>query len=112
MLEGRICSADKDAKVLKEIVTDEAFMKKGLVVGLGVSLLLASVAFFTYGRLTENPPYLSSENGQNSNVDYVAFFGFALGGAGILILLFAFLQWFSKWGPEHGIRVKSTPRHQ
>ena len=87
-------------------------MKKTLVVMLGTSLILASVAIFAYKNLTNYPPYLSSENGESTYVDYVAFFGFALGGAGFLILLFAFLQWFGKWGPEHGVLVKRSTRRQ
>ena len=87
-------------------------MKKTFVVILGASLILASLAVFAYKYLTNFPPLLSSGNGQNTYVDYATFFGFALGGAGVLILLFAFLQWFGKWGPEHGIMVRGGTRHK
>ena len=81
-------------------------MNRIFVVLLGVSLILASVAIFAYENLTSSPPVLGSGNGENTDGDYVAFLAFALGGGGVLILLFAFLQWFGKWGPKHGIMVK------
>jgi hypothetical protein len=81
-------------------------MNRTFVVVLGVSLILASGVIFAYENLTSSPSVLGSENGQSANIDYVAFFAFALGGGGVLILLFAFLQWFGKWGPKHGIMVK------
>ena len=85
-------------------------MKIAAVVLLGVSLILISGAILAYKNLTGYPSLLGSEDGQSTYVDYVAFFCFALGGAGFLILLFGFLQWFTKWGPEHGIMVKRRNR--
>ncbi len=95
-----------------KIVTNECSMNKLLIAILGISLILASVAIFAYDSLKTSPLYLSSANGQNTNVDYVAFFCFGLGGAGVLILLFALLQLSGKWGPEHGVNVKRRTRRQ
>ncbi len=86
-------------------------MKASIVALLGVSLILVSGAILAYKSFTTYPPLVGSGDGQSTNVDYVTFFCFALGGAGVLILLFAFLQWFTKWGPEHGIVVKRSNRH-
>jgi hypothetical protein len=86
-------------------------MNKLLVAILGVSLIVASVAIFAYYSLETSPPYLSSANGQSNSMDYVAFFCFGLGGAGVLILLFALLQLFGKRGPERGVMVKRGTRH-
>jgi hypothetical protein len=80
-------------------------MKIGAVVLLGVSLILISGAILAYKSL------IGSGDGQSTYVDYVVFFCLALGGAGVLILLFGFLQWFTKWGPEHGIMVKRSKPH-
>ena len=85
-------------------------MKIAAVVLLGVSLILISGAILAYKNFTGYPPLLGSGDGQGTNVDYVTFFCLALGGAGVLILLFGFLQWFTKWGPEHGIMVKRRNR--
>jgi hypothetical protein len=93
------------------MITDESSMNKLLVAILGISLILASVAIFAYDSLKTSLPYLSSANGQSTNVDYVAFFCFGLGGAGVLILVFALLQLFGKWGPERGVMVKRGTRH-
>jgi hypothetical protein len=81
------------------MITDESSMNKLLVAILGISLILASVAIFAYDKLEPFPPYLSSTNGQSSSVDYVAFFCFGLGGAGVLILVFALLQLFGNDRP-------------
>ncbi len=86
-------------------------MKIAAVVLLGVSLILISGVILAYQTLTGYPPLLGAGDGQSTYVDYVAFFCFALGGAGVLILLFGFLQWFTKWGPEHGIMVKRSKSH-
>ena len=86
-------------------------MKASAVVVLGFTLILISGAILAYKNLTGYPSLLGSEDGQSTYVDYVAFFCFALGGAGVLILLFGFLQWFTKWGPEHGIIVKRRNHH-
>jgi uncharacterized membrane protein (DUF4010 family) len=94
-----------------KLVTDECSMNKLLVAILGISLILASAAIFAYDSFETSPPYLSSANGQSTNVDYVAFFCFGLGGAGFLILLFALLQLFGKLGPERGGMVKRDTRH-
>ncbi len=83
-------------------------MKKSLAIVLGVSLLLASAMLFVVQDFNERPPILTGNS--QSEFNYVAFFGFALGGAGALILLFAFLQWLSEWGPKHGLWVKSANR--
>ena len=88
------------------MATNEFSMNRIFIVVLGVSLILASVAIFAFENLANSPPVLGSGNGQGRNGDYVAFFAFALGGGGVLILLFAFLQWFGRWGPKHGIMVK------
>ena len=93
------------------MVTDECSMNRIFVVLLGVSLILASGAIFAYENLTSSLPVLGSGNGQSTDGDYVAFLAFALGGGGVLILLFAFLQWFGKWGPKHGIMVKRRTSH-
>jgi hypothetical protein len=86
-------------------------MNKLLVAILGISLIVASVAIFAYDSLETSPPYLSSTNGQSTNVDYIAFFCFGLGGAGVLILLFALLQLFGKRGPERGVMRKRGTLH-
>ena len=86
-------------------------MNKLLVAILGVLLILASIAIFAYDNLTYYPIYTTSENGQTTVVDYVTFFCFGLGGAGVLILVFALLQLFGKLGPERGLMVKHSNRH-
>ncbi len=86
-------------------------MKKILVIMLGGSLVLASVAIFAFRNFANYPPLLGSGDGQSPDVDFLAFFSLALGGGGVLILLFAFLQWFGKWGPKHEIMVKRSTRH-
>jgi len=85
-------------------------MKASAVVLLGITLILISGAILAYRSLTDYPPLLGSGDGQATYADYIAFFCFGLGGAGVLILLFAFLQWFTSWGPEHGIMVKRSNR--
>jgi hypothetical protein len=95
----------------RRMVIDECSMNMIFVVALGISLILASGAIFAYENLTSSPPVLGSENGQNPNEDYIAFFAFALGGGGVLILLFAFLQRFGKWGPKQGNMVKRKTSH-
>jgi hypothetical protein len=86
-------------------------MNKHLVAILGISLILASVAIFAYDNLTYYPIYATSDNGQSTIVDYVGFFCFGIGGAGVLILVFALLQLFGKLGPERGVMVKRGTRH-
>jgi hypothetical protein len=71
-------------------------MKKTLIVMLGVSLIAASILVLAYNSVTNNPPLLGSGSGQSTSFDYVNFFCIALGGAGILILSFAFLQWHTR----------------
>jgi len=63
---------------------------------LGVALVLLGAAVLVYENFTTPPPLLVSGNNQGSQVNYLAFFGFAFGGAGFLILLFSFFQWFGK----------------
>ena len=55
-------------------------MNKLLVVILGVSLIVASVAIFAYHSLEASPPYLGSVDGQSDVGDYVVFLCFGLGG--------------------------------
>jgi len=83
-------------------------MKASAVVVLGFTLILISGAILAYKSLTDYPPILGSGDGNGTYMDYVVFFCFGLGGAGVLILLFAFFQWFTSWGPEHGIMVKRS----
>jgi len=73
-------------------------MNKVLVI-IGTVLILASATIFASQNFTTQrtyPPVVSSESGQATTVNYVAFFGFAFGGAGFLILLFSFFQWYGK----------------
>ncbi len=73
-------------------------MKKNLTLLLGVCLLIAGVVIFGYRSFSASEPLVSSGAFQQAagSVDYVAFFGLALGGAGALILVFAVWQWFKK----------------
>ncbi len=74
---------------------------KIILVVLGVSLILAAVTIYSYGALTASPPLLlGSEGNQEVGVDYFAFFGFAFGGAGAIILLFTVLQWYLRLRPK------------
>jgi hypothetical protein len=68
-------------------------MKKALVI-LGVCLLIAGVATFAVENFKGYPPLLGSVSEQADSVNYLTFFGFAFGGAGVLILAFVVLQWF------------------
>ncbi len=74
-------------------------MKRILVV-LGALLLLSGIALVAYESFNVSPPLLGSESGQIASINYLAFFGFALGGAGVLILVFSFIQWYTKPRPK------------
>ena len=85
-------------------------MRIAAVAVLGLFLLLVSIAIFAYGSLTQDALLQGSENGKSNNVDYLAFFGFAFGGAGFLIFLFAVWQWIGKWRLDRGVAVKGGAR--
>jgi hypothetical protein len=70
-------------------------MKKAIVV-LGVILVLAGVAILAYDSSVVQPPLLGAESDQGASVNYLAFFGLALGGGGFLILLFSAFQRYGK----------------
>ena len=89
----------KDTKVLKVEHNKGALMTKTLVV-VGALLILVGIALITYESFNSGPPVLGAVTGQSTGVNYLAFFGFALGGAGILILIFSFVQWFTKPRPK------------
>ncbi len=74
-------------------------MKKG-VVAFGAILVLAGIIILAYDNGAVQPPVLGGEIGQGASVDYLSFFGFALGGGGILILLFSVFQWRGKRRPK------------
>ncbi len=74
-------------------------MKRTLVV-LGALLLIAGTTLVAYDNFAASPPLLGSESGQGASINYLAFFGFALGGAGVLILVFSFIQWYTKPRPK------------
>ncbi len=73
-------------------------MKNPIVV-LGVILILAAIIVFAYGSVAVQPPLMGTDTSQGANVNYLAFFSFALGGGGILILVFSIFQWYLKRRP-------------
>ncbi len=75
-------------------------MKIEAVVALGVILVLAGIAAIAYDCWSAQTPVLGGQSGQEASVDYMAFFGFALGGGGFLILLFSVFQWRGKRRPR------------
>jgi hypothetical protein len=74
-------------------------MMKNAIIVLGIILVLAAIIVFTYGTVAFQPPLMGTETTQGTNVNYLAFFSFALGGGGILILAFSVFQWFRKRRP-------------
>jgi hypothetical protein len=68
-----------------------------ILVALGVFLILVGAAVLVYVNLAPQQPLLGSGSSQGATVDYLSFFGFALGGGGVLVLLFSFFQWYGKW---------------
>jgi ABC-type cobalamin transport system permease subunit len=77
------------------MVTDYRTMKKAMVV-IGITLVLAGAIILAYDTSLVKPPLLGVESGQVASVNYLAFFGFALGGGGFLVLLFSVFQWYVK----------------
>ncbi len=73
-------------------------MMKNVVVVLGAILVLAAIVVFAYDTVAFQPPLMGAETGQG-NVNYLIFFSLALGGGGILILVFSVFQWYRKRRP-------------
>jgi hypothetical protein len=77
-------------------------MKQKVVLLLGFILWIVGLSIFACGYLTNYAPYVNSDNGQYTYIDYVALFGYGFGGLGVLILLSVFLPRFRSWAKEHG----------